>query len=131
MPRFLASVPGLDNGGNAADPLRHGHRGSRDNHYDGVLVRRGHRLDQLVLTGRQIHGWAVETLRLELRGIADHDDGGVGFPREIDGRVAKSGSAARVLAWHGDPQRVADLHPRARSLLDAVERRDGVLRPDQ
>src|ERR1035437_4633807 len=61
-------LPAPQPSGTAPAPFRHGDRRSRDNHYDGVLVGRGDRLDELVLTGRQIHRRAVETLRLELVG---------------------------------------------------------------
>jgi len=71
----------------------------------------------LVLTGgRSMTG--RRNFRLELRGVAHHDDGGVGFPAEITASARKLGARlrrflARVVALHGGPQRVA--HPRPRS----------------
>src|SRR5208283_371596 len=75
---FLPGVPGLDDSGDAVDPLRHIHAPARRDYDNGVLVHAADLANQFVLTRRESEG-AVRTFAFAGRVEAHADDGDIGF----------------------------------------------------
>jgi len=124
---LLPSIPHVENRGRLVEPLTHGYRRTRVDYHNSVLVSLGHRLDQLVLARREVHGAAIEILPFEEWRVTHHYDRYVRLGRQPGRflsqlRLGGRSIVGERLALHRDSQRVSDPHLGAGALPEAIER---------